>query len=277
MLAMGLWPPGLGDRGVDRCTARSPGPVETSVLPVHGDGADTSTWLPVLRYLHEAGFGRVQALDHDPLSDDLAGRAEHCAARAEEPEDHVGPTRLRRARWARPRARRSSDPTRLPCPWCATAPVRYPCASSPTTATSTSSCRHAGAARPRRLRTGPYPYMPQAPGRLPNHTPVDGFNPGPPAIHRVVPLLPHRPSLVGSAGGERAAARATDGAGVSGRFWQDDVCLGADSGCGSAVGPSRSPFAPDLFARAAARTSRRPRTPRETRRASVDSYVITMV
>jgi pimeloyl-ACP methyl ester carboxylesterase len=96
LVTMGLWPMGFVDAGVRelRRGSSDEGTVETPVLLVHGYGANKSNWLFVRRYLHQAGFGRVHALNYNPLSDDVPGLAERCAARAEELKDHFGVDRV---------------------------------------------------------------------------------------------------------------------------------------------------------------------------------------
>lgn len=57
-------------------------------------GANKSNWILARRYLEQAGFGRVDALNYNPLSDDIPGLAERCAARAESLEDRCGVPRV---------------------------------------------------------------------------------------------------------------------------------------------------------------------------------------
>jgi triacylglycerol lipase len=96
LVTMGLWPMGFVDAGVRELRRgwSDDGPVDAPVLLVHGYGANKSNWLFVRRYLHQAGFGRVHALNYNPLSDDVPGLAERCVERAEELMDHFGVDRV---------------------------------------------------------------------------------------------------------------------------------------------------------------------------------------
>ncbi|MBI2704965.1 MAG: alpha/beta fold hydrolase [Actinobacteria bacterium] len=91
MVTAGMWPLGFGDRGLLELgdPARS-SPIDTPVLLVHGYGANKSNWLFIRRYLNHAGFGRVHALNYNPLTADIPELAERCATRADELRDHFG-------------------------------------------------------------------------------------------------------------------------------------------------------------------------------------------
>lgn len=96
LITIGMWPMGFADAGVQelRRGSSEEGTVDTPVLLVHGYGANKSNWLFVRRDLHQAGFGRVHALNYNPLSDDIPGLAERCVARAEELKAHFGVERV---------------------------------------------------------------------------------------------------------------------------------------------------------------------------------------
>lgn len=94
-LTAGMWPLGFGDRGVEDFTpAEDHSAVETPVLLVHGYGANKSNWLFVNRYLDQAGYGRVHALNYNPLAADIPELAERCAERAEQIKGHFGVDRI---------------------------------------------------------------------------------------------------------------------------------------------------------------------------------------
>lgn len=93
-----LWPFGLVDRGRAEPRRLAPrdggGGVETPVLLIHGYGANKSNWLYLEQYLREAGFGRVDALNYNPLTADIPALAAACAERARRLEDHFGVDRV---------------------------------------------------------------------------------------------------------------------------------------------------------------------------------------
>jgi pimeloyl-ACP methyl ester carboxylesterase len=95
VVTAGMWPLGVADRGL---SALAPvpdrSPVSTPVLLVHGYGANKSNWLFVNRYLQQAGFERVHALNYNPFTADIPALAERCAERAEELKAHFGVDRL---------------------------------------------------------------------------------------------------------------------------------------------------------------------------------------
>lgn len=95
VITAGMWPLGFTDRGVaDLGEPHRPAPVETPVLLVHGYGANKSNWVFVRRYLDQAGFGRVHALNYNPLRADIPELAERCAERADELRRHFGVERI---------------------------------------------------------------------------------------------------------------------------------------------------------------------------------------
>lgn len=90
-----VWPFGFRDGGVqalgdDTATGRT----ETPVLLVHGYGANKSNWLFLTRYLDQAGFTRVHALNYNPFRADIPDLAQSCVARARELMDHLGVDRV---------------------------------------------------------------------------------------------------------------------------------------------------------------------------------------
>ncbi|MEJ5255228.1 MAG: alpha/beta fold hydrolase [Acidimicrobiales bacterium] len=96
VITAGMWPLGLGDPGLEDVARVEalPTVVETPVLLVHGYGANKSNWLFLRRYLEQAGFARVHALNYNPLSADIPGLAERCAERAEQLREHFGVGRI---------------------------------------------------------------------------------------------------------------------------------------------------------------------------------------
>jgi pimeloyl-ACP methyl ester carboxylesterase len=89
-LTMGMWPLGFVDRGVGALEALvdKPTQIDTPVLLVHGFGANKSNWMFLRRYLQQAGFGRIHALNYNALSADIPTLAERCAVRAAELRSH---------------------------------------------------------------------------------------------------------------------------------------------------------------------------------------------
>lgn len=96
VLTAGMWPLGLVDRGLASLGlgADHDAAVETPVLLVHGYGANKSNWLFLKRYLDQAGFGRVDALNYNPVRNDIPALAERCAERAEQLKAHFGVDRI---------------------------------------------------------------------------------------------------------------------------------------------------------------------------------------
>jgi pimeloyl-ACP methyl ester carboxylesterase len=95
IITASMWPLGFGDRGTaDFLDPSEPAAVATPVLLVHGFGANKSNWLFVSRYLEQAGFSRLHALNYNPLTDDIPRLAERCAQRAEELRSHFGTDRI---------------------------------------------------------------------------------------------------------------------------------------------------------------------------------------
>jgi pimeloyl-ACP methyl ester carboxylesterase len=92
-----MWPLGLADKGIAELRRRVTGdesPIETPVLLVHGYGANKSNWLYLERYLRDAGFRRVHALNYNPLTADIPALATACTRRARELMDHFGVDRI---------------------------------------------------------------------------------------------------------------------------------------------------------------------------------------
>ena len=95
MVTAGMWPMGFRDRGLTELESTlEDSPVKTPVLLVHGYGANKSNWLFISRYLAQAGFERVHALNYNPLTADIPQLAERCAQRAEELKAHFGVDRI---------------------------------------------------------------------------------------------------------------------------------------------------------------------------------------
>ncbi len=95
VVTAGMWPLGFADRGIDQLPAEvQESHVATPVLLVHGYGANKSNWLFVNRYLQQAGFDRLHALNYNPLTADIPELAERCATRAEELKAHFGVDRI---------------------------------------------------------------------------------------------------------------------------------------------------------------------------------------
>ncbi len=84
-VTVAMWPFGLADRRVAelrRMTSPVDCEVPTPVLLVHGYGANKSNWLFLERYLRGAGFGRIHALNYNPLAADVPALAAACTERA---------------------------------------------------------------------------------------------------------------------------------------------------------------------------------------------------
>jgi len=95
VVTAGMWPMGFRDRGLNELQpALEDSPVRTPVLLVHGYGANKSNWLFISRYLAQAGFERIHALNYNPLTADIPQLAERCAERAEELKAHFGVDRI---------------------------------------------------------------------------------------------------------------------------------------------------------------------------------------
>lgn len=95
ILTASVWPTGFSDLGVaDAHPHDRPTAVETPVLLVHGYGANRSNWLFLRRYLQQAGFGRVHALNYNPLRADIPELAARCAARVEDLRARFGTARV---------------------------------------------------------------------------------------------------------------------------------------------------------------------------------------
>lgn len=94
LVTAGVYPFGFRDPGFEADPRHADSPVATPVLLVHGYGANKSNWLFVKRYLLQAGFERVHALNYNPLSADIPELAARCAERAEEVRSHFGTDRI---------------------------------------------------------------------------------------------------------------------------------------------------------------------------------------
>jgi pimeloyl-ACP methyl ester carboxylesterase len=94
VVTAGVYPFGFRDPGFEADPRHDDSPVATPVLLVHGYGANKSNWLFVKRYLLQAGFERVHALNYNPLTADIPALAAQCAARAEQVRDHFGTDRI---------------------------------------------------------------------------------------------------------------------------------------------------------------------------------------
>lgn len=92
-----VWPFGWADRGMHelrRKLQEHSGLVETPVLLVHGYGANKSNWFFLERQLRDAGFGRIHALNYNPLRADVPDTARACAHRARQLMEHFGTDRI---------------------------------------------------------------------------------------------------------------------------------------------------------------------------------------
>ena len=94
IVTAGVYPFGFRDPGFAADPRFNDSPVDTPVLLVHGYGANNSNWLFVKRYLHQAGFERVHALNYNPLTADIPALAEQCATRADQVRSHFGTDRI---------------------------------------------------------------------------------------------------------------------------------------------------------------------------------------
>lgn len=92
-----VWPFGFADRGLHelRRLAGMEQPSDRSpVLLVHGFGANKSNWMFLQRDLRAAGFGRVDALNYNPLAADIPALADACARRARRLAEVTGSERV---------------------------------------------------------------------------------------------------------------------------------------------------------------------------------------
>ena len=89
-----VWPFGFASRDLGEDDVGHDSAVATPVLLVHGYGANKSNWLFLSRDLDTAGFGRVHALNYNPLRADIPELAEACAQRARQIMDHHGTDRI---------------------------------------------------------------------------------------------------------------------------------------------------------------------------------------
>jgi triacylglycerol lipase len=88
-----VWPFGRVDRGVHHLRRRlqeRSGLVDTPVLLLHGYGANKSNWFFLERELRHAGFGRIHALNYNPMRADVPAIAAACTERAHELLEHFG-------------------------------------------------------------------------------------------------------------------------------------------------------------------------------------------
>lgn len=91
------WPFGLADRGlteIRRLIDRDESLVPTPVLLIHGFAANKSNWLFLQRDLRAAGYGRVHALNYNPLLADIPTIAGACAIRARQLMAATGTDRI---------------------------------------------------------------------------------------------------------------------------------------------------------------------------------------
>lgn len=95
VVTAGMWPMGFRDQGLGAIVSRDAhSPVATPVLLIHGYGANKSNWLFISRYLKQAGFERVHALNYNPFTADIPALAQQCVDRAEELKAHFGVDRI---------------------------------------------------------------------------------------------------------------------------------------------------------------------------------------
>ncbi len=96
LVTAAMWPFGVADRGLAELR-RLLGDEDgdgTPVLLIHGYGANKSNWLFLERYLRDAGYGRVNALNYNPFQADVPAIAEACAERARGLMAHCGTDRV---------------------------------------------------------------------------------------------------------------------------------------------------------------------------------------
>lgn len=96
LVTASVWPMGVRDRGLedlDAVASRATA-VPTPVLLVHGYGANKSNWLFLRRHLAQAGFGRLHAVNYNPLTADIPELAARVAERAELLRRRCGTDRL---------------------------------------------------------------------------------------------------------------------------------------------------------------------------------------
>jgi pimeloyl-ACP methyl ester carboxylesterase len=96
MVTTALWPLGWTDRPpADAADGlESLDDASTPVLLVHGFGANKSNWLFVTRYLQHAGFRRIDALNYNPLTEDVPALAARLATRVEQLQERYGVDRV---------------------------------------------------------------------------------------------------------------------------------------------------------------------------------------
>jgi triacylglycerol lipase len=95
-VTVGLWPLGVVDRGLQelRSWAHGDEGVATPVVLVHGYGANKSNWIFLERELRNAGFGRLHAVNYNPLVSDVPAIAAAVKRRAERLMEHLGVDRV---------------------------------------------------------------------------------------------------------------------------------------------------------------------------------------
>jgi pimeloyl-ACP methyl ester carboxylesterase len=91
-----MWPFGMADRGLAelRRLLSDEDADGTPVLLIHGYGANKSNWLFLQRYLRDSGYGRVHALNYNPLQADVPAIAEAATMRARDLMEHCGTDRV---------------------------------------------------------------------------------------------------------------------------------------------------------------------------------------
>jgi triacylglycerol lipase len=95
-VTVGLWPFGVVDRGLQelRSWAHGDHGVPTPVLLVHGYGANKSNWIFLERELRNSGFGRLHAVNYNPIVSDVPAIAGSVVRRARRLMDHAGVDRI---------------------------------------------------------------------------------------------------------------------------------------------------------------------------------------
>jgi len=90
VVTAGMWPFGFVDAVLDDLDDHHDTGVTTPVLLVHGYGANKSNWAFLSRHLRHAGFGRLHAMNYNPLRADLPQLAEQFAQRVRDLQAHTG-------------------------------------------------------------------------------------------------------------------------------------------------------------------------------------------
>jgi pimeloyl-ACP methyl ester carboxylesterase len=97
LVTTALWPTGWIDGSRVPSVEGGVGPdadAPAPVLLVHGYGANKSNWFFVRRYLVQAGYTRVDALNYNPFAEDIPGLAARCIERADELKARYGVERI---------------------------------------------------------------------------------------------------------------------------------------------------------------------------------------